>query len=555
MPKRAPYTSTELLSDPLLNKGSAFTQKERDAFGLNGLLPYHVSSMEEQLRRRYANFSEQKGELAKYTFLSALQNRNEVLFYRLLQEHVKEMLPLVYTPTVGEVSVQYSMLYKEHRGIYLSYPLKDKIPEIIKNIPKEEVDVIVVTDGERILGLGDLGVGGMAIPVGKLTLYTLFGGIHPGRVLPILLDVGTNNEKLLNDPLYIGWRHKRVTGKEYYEFMDLFVKAVKKKYPKVLLQWEDFAKPHARPLLEKYRQEICSFNDDIQGTAAVVLSALLTGVKVSKGNLADQRVVIFGGGGAGLGIAHYIAGMLQETGLTFEEARKNIYIIDINGLVHSGLKQLDPEQKKFTQSFEDLATWEIEDPSHISLYEVIKHVHPHVLIGVSGQYNVFTEEIVKEMSKHVEKPIIFPLSNPTSCAEAHPQDLIKWTKGRAIIATGSPVEPIHYKGKIYAIAQCNNVYIYPGVGLGLISSKAREVTDKLFYKAAEVLSEHSPFLKGEEGALFPSFDSLRSISKHIGLAVAQTAQLEGLAPKATPEATLQAIERNIWDPEYLSYVD
>ncbi len=521
MAKRQKYCPDQLLNDPLLNKGSAFTQKERDAFGLNGLLPYHVSTMEEQLRRRYANFSAQKGAVAKYTFLSALQNRNEVLFYRLVQEHIEEMLPLVYTPTVGEVSTHFSVLYKEHRGVYISYPHKDKMKEIIRSL-KKEVQVIVVTDGERILGLGDLGVGGMAIPLGKLILYTLFGGIHPGKTLPVFLDVGTNNETLLNDPLYMGWRHKRIQGKEYELFVNQFIKEIKKKYPRVLLQWEDFAKPHAKPLLEKYRGKICSFNDDIQGTAAVVLSAILTGVKAKNETFEEQRIVIFGGGGAGLGIAHYIAAY-----------SKHIYIVDRHGLITTKLKEADKEQKKFAQKWNDKDT---------SLFNVIAQVKPHILIGVSGQANSFSKEMIQEMAKHVERPIIFPLSNPNSCCEAVPADLMEWTKGKAIIATGSPFE---------GISQCNNVYIFPGVGLGVIASGATVVTDSLFYKAAEVLSEYAPMLR-TNGALFPHFKQLRAICKHIAVAVAQTAQAEGNAKKMTPEETMQAVENAMWEPKYIT---
>ncbi len=521
MAKHKKFSPDQLLNNPLLNKGSAFTQKERDAFGLNGLLPYQVSTMEQQLQRRYANFSAQKGALAKYTFLSALQNRNEVLFYRLVQEHIDEMMPLVYTPTVGEVSLHFSVLYKEHRGVYISYPHKDKMHEIIRGL-KKEVDVIVVTDGERILGLGDLGVGGMTIPLGKLVLYTIFGGINPAKTLPVFLDVGTNNETLLDDPLYMGWRNKRISGKEYDNFIHQFVKEIKKKYPNVLLQWEDFAKPHAKPLLEKYREKICSFNDDIQGTAAVVLSAILAGVKAKKESLEEQRVVIFGGGGAGLGIARYIAAY-----------SKHIYVVDRHGLITTKLKEADKEQKKFAQS------WDHKDTS---LLNVIRQVRPHILIGVSGQAGSFTEEMIKEMAKQVEKPLIFPLSNPNSCCEAKPADLMEWTQGKAIIATGSPFE---------GIAQCNNVYIFPGVGLGVLASGAKTVPDSLFYKAAEVLSSYSPMLKSG-GALFPRFKELHDISKHIAVAVAQKAQEEGIAKKMTPEETMLAVEKTMWQPEYES---
>lgn len=543
----------QILNDPLLNKGSAFTQEERDALGLNGLLPFHTSTMEQQVMRRYANFCEQNSELAKYVFLSALQNRNEILFYRLVSEHISEMLPYIYTPTVGDVSVHYSLLYKEHRGIYLSYPLQDKIEQIIDNIPRDEVDVIVVTDGERILGLGDLGVGGMAIPVGKLSLYTVFGGIHPNRTLPVLLDVGTNNELLLKDPLYIGWRHRRVTGKEYDDFVQAFVAAVKKRYPNVLLQWEDFAKPHAKPLLDRYRNEICSFNDDIQGTASVVLAALLSAVKSLKQKLKDQRIAVFGGGGAGIGICKQLLGAMIEEGLSEKDAQEKFYVVDIHGLIHTHLDKVDQEQKEFAQPFEKVSQWKVKDPSKITLKDVVDNAHPTVLLGVSAQPRAFTEDIVTAMAKHVERPIIFPLSNPTSRSEADPEDLLKWTEGKAIIATGSPFKPVVLHGKTYPIAQCNNVNIFPGVGLGIIASGATRVSDSFFLKAAAILSDHSPRLKNPRGALFPPFEELRAVSREIAIAVAETAQKEGYAKKTSREQIIRKIDETMWSPEYPLY--
>lgn len=400
------------LNDPLLNKGTSFTYREREKLGLEGLLPYHVSSMEEQVKRRYANFCEQADDIAKYTFLNALQNRNEILFYRFVLEYVSEMMPLIYTPTVGSVSTHYSLLYREQRGLYLSYPQKDKIGEMIDNFPLTDIDVIVVTDGERILGLGDLGVGGMAIPVGKLALYTLFGGIHPARALPIILDVGTNNTQMLEDPLYIGWRNQRIRGKEYDAFVETFIKAIKERFPNVLLQWEDFAKQNAEPLLRRYRKELCSFNDDIQGTAAVALAAIYSGVKLSKGTLREQRFAILGGGSAGLGICNkLVKAIVKEGEISEEEARKLFYIVDRKGLLQS-TQDLDPLQRPFARG--DLKAWKVADKNQITLLEVIQNAHPTVLIGVSTQGGAFTEEIVKEMSKHVKRPMIFPLSNPTA---------------------------------------------------------------------------------------------------------------------------------------------
>ncbi len=520
---------SEILDNPLINKGTAFTQEERDSLGLHGLLPYHVSSIEEQVVRRYANFMERPSQLAKYTFLSSLQNRNEILFYRLVLEHISEMLPLIYTPTVGEVSLDYSLLYHQHRGIYLSYPLKDKIDEIIAHLPNPDIDVVVATDGERILGLGDVGVGGMAIPLGKLALYTLFGGIHPARSLPIMLDVGTNNQELLNNPLYIGWRHPRISGDEYYAFVDAFVKALKKRFPKVLLQWEDFAKPHARPLLEKYRGQICSFNDDIQGTAAVVLGGILSALKHNKKQLKAQKIAMLGGGSAGLGIANLIVHAMMLGGLSEKEARKNFYIVDIDGLIHTKLDRIDHEQMKFAHNFDEVKGWARSPHGKIALLEVIQHAKPTILIGVSAQPNAFTEDIVKTMASYTQRPIIFPLSNPTSRSEAKPEDLIRWTNGNAIIATGSPFP---------GVPQCNNVYIFPGVGLGVVASGAQQVTDEMFIRAAEVLSEHSPLLKDPQAGLFPDLEKLREVSRAIAIAVG---------------ASAERVDRKMWFPDYPTY--
>jgi malate dehydrogenase (oxaloacetate-decarboxylating) len=539
-----------LLNDPLLNKGIAFTQAERDANGLNGLLPYNVSTLEQQLERRYQNFRDQPNDLSKHLFLSALQNRNETLFYRLILEHINEMLPLIYTPTVGEVSKDFSSLYREHRGLYVPYPLKDKMEELLNNIDHKEIDVIVVTDGERILGLGDLGVGGMAIPVGKLALYTLFGGIHPARTLPVHLDVGTNNQELLQDPLYIGWRHERIRGAEYDAFVDTFIQAIKRRYPKVLLQWEDFAGLNARPLLDRYRDQLCSFNDDIQGTAAVALSAILSAVRLSNAKLKDQRIALLGAGAAGIGICHELLRAMEEEGLSKEEACKNFYLVDIHGVIHSGQKQVLDHQKLFARSSHEVAKWKVKNPEQITLLELVQNVHPTVLIGVSTQKGAFTEEVVTEMARHTERPVIFPLSNPTSRCEAHPQDLIRWTKGKAIIATGSPFAPFLHDNQLYHIAQCNNVYIFPGVGLGAIASKAKKVSDKMFLEAAKVLSEHSPMIHDPHGLLFPSFEHLRPICRKIALAVAETAQQEGLADKTSRTQLEELIDETIWFPHY-----
>ncbi len=548
------YTSKgpqEILFDPLYNKGTGFTQEERDNLGLNGLLPYHLSTISQQIARRYENFQQKKDEISKYLFLSALQDRNEVLFYRLVHEYVEEMVPYIYTPTVGEASMHYSYIYNQNRGIYISFPLKDRIKEIIDNIPRDNIEVIVVTDGERILGLGDLGAGGMLIPVGKLSLYTLFGGISPFTTLPILLDVGTNNQKLLNDPLYLGWKHERIRGELYEEFIETFVSCIKKKFPNVLLQWEDFAKPHAKGLLEKYRRRICSFNDDIQGTAAVTLAAILAAAKKEHQTFKEQKIVIVGGGSAGLGIADHLLKALKMQGVSDRQARKQFYIVDKQGLIQKG-QQIGEDQEKFAQDPHDIADWKVANSNEISLMEIMQNAHPNILIGVCAQPKIFTEEIITEMAKHVARPIIFPLSNPTSKAEASFEELVHWTQGKAIVATGSPFPPVNYEGKVIAPSQCNNVYIFPGVGLGVIASKAKEVTDEMFIKAAEILSGYAPIMHGEENALFPNFHKLRMVSREIGIAVAKIAWQRGLAQKQveSEKDIASLVDQTIWHPNY-----
>jgi len=542
-----------ILEEPLLNKGTAFTEEERVELGLEGLLPFHVSTIEEQVQRRYVNFCDLTSELGKYSLLNSLQNRNTILFYRFVLEHIDEMLPLIYTPTVGSVSTNYSLLYREQKGLYISYPQRDKIDEMIGNFPRSDIDVIVVTDGERILGLGDLGVGGMAIPIGKLALYTLFGGIHPARTLPIILDVGTNNAKMLEDPMYIGWRNQRINGKDYDDFLDAFITSIKKWFPDVLLQWEDFAKPHALPLLNRYRKELCSFNDDIQGTAAVALSAVYSAVKLSKSTLKKQKIVVLGGGSAGIGICNQLVrAMIDEGGISEEDARKCFYVLDRKGLLHSKELYADEQQNLYAHEIDKLKSWDVKDPEAISLLEVIQNIHPTVLIGVSTQGGAFTEEIIKEMNRHVARPVIFPLSNPTSNSEARAQDIVKWTNGEAIIATGSPFDPVAFDGNLYKIAQCNNVYIFPGIGLGLIATKAKFASDSVFIKAAKVLSNYSPMLKDPYDPLFPTFDRLREVTREIGIVVAKTVIKEGHSDHSIDEIE-SLIDQTMWYPDYPIY--
>lgn len=538
-----------ILHDPLLNKGTGFTQDERCELGIRGFLPLHSSTIEEQVKRRYANFCEKESEIEKYIFLTNLQNRNETLFYRLLSEYPEEMLPYIYTPTVGDASLKYSYIYNQNRGIYISYPFKDHIEEIVQTISTDRADVIVVTDGGRILGLGDLGVGGMAIPIGKLSLYTLFGGIHPAHTLPILLDVGTDNPSLLNDPLYLGWRQKRIKGEEYEAFIEAFINAITKRFPKVLIQWEDFSKQNAQPLLERYQNRCCCFNDDIQGTAGVVTAGIFAALQGIDADLKSQRLVIYGAGSAGIGVAHLITQAMVQEGMSEKEAKSRIFVLGRNGLAHTQLENLDSLKKRFAQEYQVIEKWEVSDFHAITLLETIQHAKPTILIGTSAQPGSFKEDIIIEMKKHTARPIIFPLSNPTSKSEALPEDLMNWTRGQALIATGSPFPPVKYGDKAYTIGQCNNVFIFPGVGLGVIASGAKRVTDTMFLTAARVLSQYAPILNNPYGSLFPRIKQLPAISKDIAIAVSETAIQEGVCTNP-PENVKQAVEDAIWTPKY-----
>ncbi len=556
MVKREPIplsqTPLEILSMPLINKGTAFTQEERDQLGLNGLLPLHVSSLKEQLDRSYQNFSKKRTPLGKYEFLISLLGRNELLFYQFVAAHPAEMLPFIYTPTVGEAAIHYSSIYFQQRGLYLSYQLRHKMEEMIGNYSQPEVDVIVVTDGERILGLGDLGVGGMTIPVGKLSLYTLFGGIHPARTLPIFLDVGTNNQELIKEPLYLGWRHERLSGSEYDAFVELFIRAVRKRYPKALLQWEDFGKNNARRLLDRYRNQFLSFNDDIQGTAAVALSAIFAAVQETGEKLATQRVAILGGGSAGTGIADMILQALMAEGMSKEEAASRLFIVDVDGLIHFNSQHMTEWQRPFMKSAAEMKGWHIINSNQISLFDVIANAHPTILIGVCAQPGAFTKEIIQEMGRHVKRPIVFPLSNPTSKAECTPQELLEWTQGKAILATGSPFGAVQYGNKTYQIAQCNNVYIFPGLGLGALAAQASQITDAMFLEAAHALASHSPALKDPTASLFPPIEQVRETSRLIALAVAEKAREEGVSSLSSSQIE-QRIETLIWEPAYPTY--
>ena len=545
-------TGQRLLDDPLLNKSSAFPEAERRELGLMGLLPLHTSTIAEQLARVYENYQRKDSDIERYIFLAALQDRNETLFYRLLQEHVTEMMPIIYTPTVGEGCRQYSHVFRRPRGLYVSYPYRDEIPALLNNAPAENAEVIVVTDGERILGLGDLGVGGMRIPVGKLSIYTVCAGIHPARTLPILLDVGTDNRELLNDPLYLGWRHERVRGKDYDDFIEVFVAAIRQKFPHVLLQWEDFSKQNAPRILERYRDRLCTFNDDIQGTGAVTVAGLLAATKLTHSKLSEQRIVILGAGSSAIGICNQIVAAMVVEGTAELAARAKLWLVDSQGLVLTGRTKVEPFKQKYAHAIEETRNWKVDDPSQLNFGDVIKNVQPTILIGTSAQPGAFTEEIVREMAKHVERPVIFPLSNPTSKSEATPSDLLDWTEGRAVIATGSPFPDVVHEGRVIRIGQCNNSFIFPGVGLGVIASGARRVTDAMFVAAARVLSEFAPVLHDPEGPLYPPLEQVREISFKVALEVAREAQRAGLA-EVDLDKLEQTVRGKMWKPDYVPF--
>jgi malate dehydrogenase (oxaloacetate-decarboxylating) len=547
-------TGYDLINQPMLNKGTAFTDEERDAFGLHGLLPPHVGDLESQIKRRLRALQSLPPGFEQYAFLRQLQDMNETLFYALLAGHIEQMLPLVYTPTVGEGCQRFSEIWHKPRGLFLSYPHKDRIAAILAHPRFDQVRCIVVSDGERILGLGDQGAGGMGIPIGKLSLYTALAGIHPSATLPILLDVGTDNQDRLHDPVYVGWCHERVRGQQYDDFIESFVVAVMQRWPHVLLQWEDFAGSNAARLLERYRNRLCTFNDDIQGTAAVATATLLAAVNVTGTPLPQQRIAMLGFGSAGVGIASLMVTAMTDAGLSLDEARAQVYAVDKDGLLVEGYADLHPTQQPFVKKRSAVAGWNLAAPNKISLLDVVKNAKPTVLIGVSGQPGVFTEEIVRAMSTYCQRPIIFPLSNPTSRSEATPQDLLTWTNGAAVVGTGSPFPPVSVEGKSIPIDQTNNSYVFPGVALGIISSQARRVTDSMFMAAAKTLAKLSPTEKDKKGRLLPPVTEIRSVSFAIALAVAEQARKENLALLPAGDDLATAVRGNVWEPRYQPYL-
>ncbi|CUS48249.1 MAG: malate dehydrogenase (oxaloacetate-decarboxylating) MaeA [Idiomarinaceae bacterium HL-53] len=546
------YAGPSLLETPLLNKSSAFSPEERKAFNLTGLLPPRYETIEEQVSRAYMQYKSFETPINKHIFLRAIQDTNETMFYRLVKDHVEEMMPIIYTPTVGDACEQFSDIYRSSRGLFLSYAERDQMDYILRNATKRNVKVIVVTDGERILGLGDQGIGGMGIPIGKLSLYTACGGISPAYTLPVMLDVGTNNEKLLNDPMYMGARHKRITGEDYDQFIETFIQAAEKRWPGVLIQFEDFAQQNAMPILKRYQEQVCCFNDDIQGTAAVTAGTLLAACKAKGEALKDQRVAFVGAGSAGCGIAEQIIAHMCEEGLTRDEAKARVFMVDRFGLLSDGMENLRDFQAALAQPKQVLDTWTFSG-DYPSLLDVMHCAQPTVLIGVSGQPGLFTEQVVRAMHQGCETPIIFPLSNPSRHVEAHPQDVLRWTQGQAIIATGSPFDEVNVDGVTYPIAQCNNSYIFPGIGLGVLAVKSKRVTEEMMLVASATLAAMSPRVKGTGQSLLPPLREIEELSREIAFAVGKVAQQQGHALEITDELLRARISKIFWHPEYREY--
>ena len=545
-------TGLGLLNTPIFNKGTAFTEAERDEFSLHGLLPPQVGTLDQQVARRMKAFRALGDDFARYSFMRDLQDVNETLFYALVTRHVEEMLPVVYTPAVGEGCQRFSEVWRKPRGVFLSYPNRERIETILGHPRYEGVRCIVVTDGERVLGLGDQGAGGMGIPIGKLALYTALAGIHPLSCLPVFLDVGTDNAERMADPLYLGWKHERVRGEEYDKFVDRFVRAVKKRWPHVLLQWEDFAGSNAGRLLERYRDVLPSFNDDIQGTAAVATATVLAATRATGVPMREQRFVVFGFGSAGQGIATMLLRAMQAAGLSEAEARSRFYAVDKDGLLVKDAGAMTEQQAAFARAASDVASWPRDERGHITLATTVEQARPTVLLGVSGQPGAFTREVVTAMARGAERPVIFPLSNPTSRSEAHPTDLLAWTEGRALIGTGSPFRDVRYNGQSVAIAQTNNSYIFPGLALGVMSAKAKRVSDAMIMAAAQTLASMSPTVKDPRGALLPPLADIREVSMCVAFAVGRQAAAEGLAA-LRGDAFEEALRANVWRPVYLPY--
>lgn len=545
-------TGKPLLTTPQVNKGTAFTQEERETFGLLGKLPATIETLEIQVQRAYHQFLGYSSALQKNNYLRALHDTNEVLFYKLVSQYLTEMMPLIYTPTVGTAVTEFSHEFRQTRGIYLAYPDRAHLQEILHNRSNPKIDLIVVTDGEGVLGIGDQGIGGMAIPIAKLMVYTLCGGIDPARTLAIQLDVGTNNETLLADPLYLGWRQPRLQGAAYDAFIEQFVTAVGEAFPQVFLHWEDFGRETARRNLERYQAQLCTFNDDIQGTGAVTLAALLAAIDASGIPLLQHRIVVFGAGTAGIGITDQICAALVRQGLPLAQARKAFWLIDKQGLLLDDMSDLTQGQQPYARSAKECANWPRSSGNEISLLDTLKMIRPTILIGCSARAGAFTKELIQEMAYYIDRPIILPLSNPNEYCEATPVDIMTWTKGRALIASGSPFGFVTVNGKETRIAQCNNALVFPGIGLGVLAVKAKCLTEDMIWAACTTLSAAAPVRHDPTAPLLPSIEEAFEISQTIALAVAKQAQREGVALITDPDID-KLISQLIWKPCYVPY--
>ena len=543
----------ELLSNSRLNKGTAFSEEERDTFCLHGLLPPHIGTLEDQRARRKRVLDSRPTAFGKYSNMRDLQDNDETLFYSMIEHFTEELLPIVYTPTVGEGCQRFSEIWRRPRGLFISYPNRDRIDQILSDSRFDDVRCIVVSDGERILGLGDQGAGGMGIPIGKMALYTALAGIPPEHCLPILLDAGTDNETLLNDPIYIGWQHHRIRGEEYDSFVEAFVSAVQRRWPHILLQWEDFAGTNAARLLERYRDRLCTFNDDIQGTAAVTTATLLAAVNATGIPLSQQRIVMFGSGSAGIGIVELLIAAMKLEGLTEEQARDRIYSFNRYGLLIEGARGIRPTQLSLVRKRSSVDGWKLSGAEDISLLDVVRNAKITVLAGVSAQSGAFTEEIVREMARHTQRPVIFPLSNPTSQSEATPADLLRWTEGRALVGTGSPFAPVEVDGRMVRISQINNSYIFPGLALGILVSRATRVTDAMIMSAAKTLAGLSPTCQDKNAPLLPPVRDSRKIALVVAKAVARQAIAEGVAAIENSATLSQQLRAYVWQPVYVPY--
>ena len=550
-PLYIPFAGPILLETPLLNKGSAFSSEERDSFNLTGLLPHNIETIEEQSLRAYHQLCSFDSDMDKHIYLRNIQDTNETLFHHLIEQHIEEVMPLIYTPTVGQACEQFSKIYRRKRGLFISYPERHKIDDMLQNATKQNVKVIVVTDGERILGLGDQGIGGMGIPIGKLALYTACGGISPAYCLPILLDVGTNNQQLLDDPMYMGWRSPRISGDEYNEFVELFIQALKRRWPEVLLQFEDFAQDNATPLLNRYRDQLCCFNDDIQGTAAVSVGTLIAACLNKGQKLSQQRIAFLGAGSAGCGIAEHIVRQMQREGLTEEQARSQVFMVDRYGLLTDDMTELQEFQEPLVQKRSVIENWD-KSPK-LGLAQVVKQAKITVLFGVSGQKGLFTKEVIESLCINTENPIVLPLSNPTSRVEATPQEVTTWSRGKAIIATGSPFANTTFEGQSFEVSQCNNSYIFPGIGLGVLASRAKGISDNMLMAASQALADISVDYAKAPGAILPPIKVIREISEKIAYAVALQAIEDKLALPVTIENLERRLKTNFWLPKYRSY--